>query len=115
LTALFPGDADLARRPSDRCRWAPRNNTTRIKASWGTKRSETKRWSELNNNERVFKKYRIEGRTYPCDCLGLRSDLELFLFAYRGATLPRKSNVKWSDEEDKPLLALRAAGKSAIS
>jgi len=29
--------------------------------------------------------------------------------------LPRKSNTKWSQEDDQRLLALRAAGKSVIS
>jgi hypothetical protein len=45
----------------------------------------------------------------------LRGDPEPFPLINAGATLPRKSSTKWSEEDDQRLLALRAAGKSVVS
>jgi len=71
----------------------------------GTKFRQSKQ-TEPKNNERVFEK--------DADvCTSGRSGALPPIHA--GATLPRKSNTKWSDEDDQRLLDLRAAGKSVIS
>jgi hypothetical protein len=52
---------------------------------------------------------------YRCDCLGAPERSGALLIVCSGATLPRKSNIKWSNEDDGQLLALLAAGKTVIS
>ena len=70
---------------------------------------------EPKNKECVFRATGSEGGCTLRLSLGSGAIRSPFSISDTGATLPTKSNTKWSEEDDQRLLALRAAGKSVIS